>query len=233
MAEFIERNQIILLLSGSYLFCDLNIEELEELAKNTTIRTAAINEVIFRKNDRGREMFVIFSGQVSLSTVSDINRRVRFGNLGEGAMFGEIALFDNQERTATITAIQPTVLLVLEQRPFLKFVKENPSVSVKLLRTLATRLRYTDQIFEEALFGPLHIRLAKKLLALSRIFGETTKEGVKITINLSPQEVAKMLGTTTANINKPVKKLQDQKLIKFKEDLFTILDTKALSVIAG
>lgn len=233
MAEFIERKQKVLLLSGSYLFCDLSYEELDQLAKNTTVRTAAVNEVIFRKNDGGREMFVIFSGQVALSTVSDKDKRVRFGNLGEGAMFGEIALFDNQERTATITAIQPTILLVLEQYPFLDFVQQNPSVSLKLLRAMATRLRYTDQIFEEVLFGSLHVRLAKKLLALSKIFGETVAEGERITITLPPQEVAKMLGATTDNIKKPVKRLQDQKLIKYHEGQFTILDTKALNALAG
>lgn len=231
MTDFIERNQKVLWLSGSYLFCDLNFEELDELAKYTTIRPAAVNEVIFRKNDQGREMFVILSGQVSLSTVSGKDKILCFGTLGKGAMFGEIALFDNQERTATITAIQPTILLVLEQQPFLKFIKQNPSISLKLLNAMATRLRYTDQIFEEVLFGPLHVRLAKKLLALSNIFGETVEEGVNITINLSRQEIAKMLGASTDSINKQIKRLEDQKLILFSEGRFTILDTKALGAL--
>jgi CRP-like cAMP-binding protein len=174
-------------------------------------------------------MFVIAEGKVALTSASDTGREISFGDLSAGDIFGEISLFDNQERTATITAIEPTRLLVLSKELFIKFILQNPKTTLKMLAAMAARLRYTDQIYENVMFGPLGVRLARKLLSLAKLFGARSNKSTRITVQLSTEEIAKMLGASLDSVNKQINQLSDNKLISYDQGYFSIIDTTVFS----
>jgi len=222
MLSEIQRNHIRILLSECFLFNDLSKEELNEIVDFVKFRTAKPREVIVRKYDPGKEMFVIVSGKVSLSTVTEDGKELTFAILGNGEMFGEISLFDNMERTATVTAVETSELLILEQTHFIPFVKANGGIAVKLLTSMALRLRYTDQLLEDTTFKQLPGRLAKKILLLANDFGQHTVDGVRITVKLSQNDIGKMSGASRESVNKQMRVWEEEGLVHFDKGYITI-----------
>jgi len=222
MLNEIQKNHIRILLSESFLFNDLSKDELNEIAEFTRFKTVKPREVIVRKYDPGSEMFIIVAGKVSLSTVTEDGKELTFAILGDGEIFGEISLFDNMERTATVTAVESTELLILEQQHFIPYLKANGNIAVKLLSAMAQRLRYTDQLFEDTMFRQLPNRLAKKILLLADNFGQNTREGVRITVKLSQNEIGKMSGASRESVNKQMRVWEEEGLVLFDKGFITI-----------
>jgi CRP/FNR family transcriptional regulator, cyclic AMP receptor protein len=98
--------------------------------------------VIFREGDEARELFVIKSGQV----------RIQIGNktvteLGADSIFGEMALIDNEPRSATAIAVTDAELVPVSEKQFLFLVSQTPYFALKVMRVLAQRLRATNKTF--------------------------------------------------------------------------------------
>src|SRR5215468_9323319 len=98
--------------------------------------------IIFREGDAASELFVIKSGQV----------RIQLGNrtlteLGPDSIFGEMALIDNEPRSATAVAITDVEIVPIGERQFLFLVGQTPYFALKVMRVLAQRLRATTKTF--------------------------------------------------------------------------------------
>lgn len=98
--------------------------------------------VIFREGDEARELFVVKSGQV----------RIQIGNrtvteLGPESIFGEMALIDNEPRSATAIAVTNVELVPVTEKQFLFLVSQPPYFALKVMRVLAERLRKTNKTF--------------------------------------------------------------------------------------
>jgi CRP-like cAMP-binding protein len=98
--------------------------------------------IIFREGDEARELFVIKSGQV----------RIQIGNraiteLAADSIFGEMALIDNEPRSATAVAITDVELVAVSEKQFLFLVSQTPYFALKVMRVLAQRLRATNKTF--------------------------------------------------------------------------------------
>ena len=98
--------------------------------------------IIFREGDEARELFVIKSGEV----------RIQIGNrtiteLGPDSIFGEMALIDNEPRSATATAVTDVELVPVSEKQFLFLVSQTPYFALKVMRVLAQRLRATNKTF--------------------------------------------------------------------------------------
>jgi CRP-like cAMP-binding protein len=118
------------------LFAGLSRKDLQLLARESDQVTVEAGRVLTREGESGHEFFLILDGRCS---VRRGNRKI--ATLGPGQWFGELAVLAKGPRTATVLAEEPTTLLVLGQRELLGILDEVPAVSVKMLRTLAERVR--------------------------------------------------------------------------------------------
>jgi CRP/FNR family transcriptional regulator, cyclic AMP receptor protein len=117
------------------LFDGLSKRELTELARRSEDMELEAGTVLCREGEVGHEFFVIVDGEV------DVKRKGRrLGTRGPGDFIGEIALLEDIERTATVTAKTPLHVFVLTRTAFQHLVNENPAVERKVMRTLARRL---------------------------------------------------------------------------------------------
>jgi CRP/FNR family transcriptional regulator, cyclic AMP receptor protein len=109
---------------------------------NIDAQSFKAGSVIFREGDEARELFVIKSGQV----------RIQIGNrtvteLGADSIFGEMALIDNEPRSATAIAATDVELVAVSEKQFLFLVSQTPYFALKVMRVLAQRLRATNKSF--------------------------------------------------------------------------------------
>ena len=111
-------------------------KELQKMATLMDEVEVEAGKVLAREGSPGREFFVIIEGQAKVSL-----RSKKLATLGPGAFFGEMSLLDHEPRSATVTAETPMHLLVLEASGFHTFIRDNPDVTVKILKGVAQRLR--------------------------------------------------------------------------------------------
>ena len=103
-------------------------------------------EVIFRQGDKGNCMFVIQDGEVEAVVESD-GRELRLRKMGPNEFFGEMALFEQEVRTATIRAVKPSRILSIDKKNFLGGIHEDPSLAYRIVQTMSHRIRdLTDRL---------------------------------------------------------------------------------------
>ena len=158
--------------------------------------------VLFFKGDPATHLYVILSGRVKVSAPSDDGKEITFAILGPGDLVGEMGVLEQTDHTATVTAMEPTELAGFTRQDFLALVSQSPPLALKLLAVVCDRLRLANEMAEDISFLTLPIRLAKKLLALTRAFGQETPRGARVGIPLCQQELANMVGTSRESINK-------------------------------
>jgi CRP/FNR family transcriptional regulator, cyclic AMP receptor protein len=111
-------------------------------ANGIETRSFKAGDIIFREGDSARDLFVIKSGQV----------RVQIGNrtvteLSPDTIFGEMALIDDEPRSATTIAATDVELVPVSEKQFLFLVSQTPYFALKVMRVLAQRLRQTNKTF--------------------------------------------------------------------------------------
>lgn len=118
------------------LFKGLSKRSLVRIDQVSDIRTTQDGETLVEQGETGTEMMVVLSGT---AVVRRGNRKV--GEIGVGESFGEMALLDKQTRSATVTAVGPMELLVIDGKTFRKLLTKVPGLTDSLLATLSVRLR--------------------------------------------------------------------------------------------
>ena len=221
------------LLANVVLFSDFSVKQLEAVSLVARKKTLQRREELFHKGDHGGEIYVVASGKLKALTTSAEGDDVVFSILGPGEVFGEVALLGATPRTATVSAIEDCQLLAIDRRDFMSFLMTNPEVSVKLLSVLAMRLKRVSELVEDTLFLNLPLRLAKKLLSLSRVYGEEAAEGIRIDLRLSQEEWGDLVGTTRESINKQLRKWTEAGIVRLDDGYVVILNPVELEKLAG
>jgi CRP/FNR family cyclic AMP-dependent transcriptional regulator len=134
------RNQYLDFLAQVPLFSAFSKRDLQKLASASTQMGFETGHVLAEQGERGREAFVILSGQ---AVVSRNGRKV--AELGPGSVVGELALLDQGPRTATVTVKSDITALVIGQREFFVVLEELPALSRKMLSAMAARIRDLDR----------------------------------------------------------------------------------------
>ncbi len=99
---------------------------------------------IFEENSIGREMYIILTGKVKvIKEKGDVESIL--ATLEEGDFFGEMSLFDNNPRSATVKALGNVKLLQINQKNFLKKISRDPSLAFRMLEKMSKRIRKTDE----------------------------------------------------------------------------------------
>jgi CRP-like cAMP-binding protein len=132
----VARDEKLELLHRIPLFSAFDRRQLERVGMLADEIDVPADRCLMAQGDRGVEMFVIVAGQVRVERDGQ-----RINTLGPGDFFGEIALLDGGPRTATVTADEPSRLLVLTHREFHSLMEEFPEVAAEVLNSLAHRIR--------------------------------------------------------------------------------------------
>ena len=123
------------LIKGAPLFEHCSKQELQHIAQIADELDLRAGKVLIREGERGREFFVIVSGEV------EVRRKGRkVATLGPGDFVGEMALLSKAPRNATVTAVTAVDVLVITDRAFVDLLDKNPTIWLKVTRALAERL---------------------------------------------------------------------------------------------
>jgi CRP/FNR family transcriptional regulator, cyclic AMP receptor protein len=209
-------------LQGSPLFEAMQPAELDGILNFASERRCRRGQTIFQRGDDGSAMMAVLRGRVRISSVSGDGKEVTLNVISPGEVFGEIALLDGQPRSADATAIEDTLLLVVERRHFLPFVGQNVDLMLRLLAVLCSRLRRTSTALEEIALFDLPVRLARVLLKLAVDYGRPGPAGTRIDLKLSQRDLSNLVAASRESVNKQLRAWRENRLVDL-EDGFIVL----------
>lgn len=217
-------------LSRIALLRDVSPDDLQQLSRCMRRRTFHRGEVIFHQGDPGDTLHLIRNGRVKIVIPSETGEEVLLAILGAGDCFGELALLDGGPRSATVIAMEPIETLVLGRKDFLDFVRGHMEMAEKLVVNLARIIRRVNEDVADLAFLDLPGRLAKKLLELAEAHGvpDPRGQGVEISVNLTQEELAGMIGATRPSVNKVLGWYEDQGAIQRRGRKIAILKPDVL-----
>ncbi len=205
------------------LFSGLQRDEIQKFADLTRERSYPKGSVILFQDDPGDSLFVLRGGRVKVVLIGEDGREVILGVLEPGAHFGELALIDDQPRSAHVIAMEDAQLLVLRREDFRRRVEANASVAWALLTELSRRLRRADVKIGGLVLLDVPGRIARLLLDLSAESGTNAIEKP-----LTHQTIAQMIGASRETVSRAMKEFQDAGLITVERRRIAVGDREAL-----
>ncbi len=224
--------ETISLLHRMPLFACLSKRELQSIAKITKKRRYGRHQVIIRAGERGTALFLLISGAVRVSVRGNRGKEIILGVLYPRDFFGEMALLDGLPRSATVTALEESEVLVISRKDFLDCIRKVPQVAAKMIVTLSLRLRRADQKVGTLAFLKAPQRVTRTLVELAQGRGVPTGEGVSVEVPFTRLELAKLAGVSRETFARQLTQLQRKGLLKVEGQRFLILDPTKLEELA-
>jgi CRP-like cAMP-binding protein len=196
------------------IFSDLAQHDLENLARLATRRRYPKDGVVFFENEEGDWLFMVAQGRIKVTILGDDGREIILSVLGPGDFFGEMALVDNEPRSATAIAAEDTELLCLSRADFEGAVGANPLMMMGLIRVLTSRLRHANHQISTLALLDVYGRVARVIVEMAREDGRRLKDGRIAFHRPTHQEIANRIGTTRETVTRTLKDIQRQGLIR-------------------
>ncbi len=195
------------------IFAELSEADIASLARLTSRRSCPKDTVVFFENEEGDTFFCIVDGRIKVTILGDDGREVILSVLGRGDFFGEMALLDNEPRSATAIAVEDTELLSLHRNDFQSVLSDNRSIMSALIKVLAARLRRANHQISTLALLDVYGRVARVIVDTARDEGKRLKDGRIAFRRATHQEIANRIGTTRETVTRMLKDLERQGLI--------------------
>ncbi len=208
-------------LAVSPLFACLSADDRLLLAQRMRSKRFARDEVIFHRDDPASHLYVIVAGTVKIALPDENGREVVVALERGGDEFGELALFDDSPRSATVTALAETECLLLARKDFMEALDRNHDAMRKMLGLLAQMVRRSSGRVEDLVFLDLPGRVAKCLLDVS-------EAGGKGEVDLTQEDLAAFVGATRVSVNRVLADLEKRGAISIGRRHIKVKDAALL-----
>jgi CRP/FNR family cyclic AMP-dependent transcriptional regulator len=211
------------------MFSGMDDVELVALARDLNRRSYASGESIFFQGDPGESVYVIESGRVRIYVHAEDGQEVSVVLYGPGDMFGEMSLLDGRPRSATATAMDDVVLLVLSAERFDRHLRDSHQLALNVMLTLSTRLRETTEAIRSLSSMDVNRRVVQKLLSLAGRQGVPVGQGIRIRGRLTQQALASLISASRESTNRALRALSRKGLIDMRNGQIVLLEPEELA----
>jgi CRP-like cAMP-binding protein len=188
--------ETIALLEHVPVFSTLAPEELERVVAVAIPRRFDAAEVVFREGDQSDTCYIVRSGRARALREHQDGRSITLATFGPGDIFGELAMFDDERRSATVEAIESTEAIAILGGDMRRLLRMHPEIAVKLLAALGRRLRETNERLAGQSFQTVQSRVAS---VLSKLVAAAHAEGAAdggVLITSTQAELAQLAGSS-------------------------------------
>jgi CRP/FNR family transcriptional regulator len=220
--------ETITLLHSVPVFSALGPDDLAQVAQVAVPRQFSGGEVVFREGDSSDTCYVIRSGHVRAIREHPDGRSITLANFGPGDFFGELAMFDDERRSATVEALEDTDAIGILGRDMRRLLREHPDISVKLLAALGRRLRKTNERLARQSFQTVQSRVAA---VLSQLVSAAQDEGASerdVLIVATQSDLAQLAGSSRESASRFLAVLERAGIITQGRGKLTVHDPTAL-----
>ncbi|AOS61098.1 CRP-like cAMP-binding protein [Actinoalloteichus hoggarensis] len=187
------------------------------------------SHVIFTEGEPGDRLYIIQSGKVKVGRKSPDGRENLLAIMGPSDMFGELSIFDPGPRTSTATTVTEVRALSMDRPALREWISKRPEIAEQLLRVLARRLRRTNNMLADLIFTDVPGRVAKALLQLAQRFGSQEAGLLRVTHDLTQEEIAQFVGASRETVNKALADFAHRGWLRLEGKSVLILDPERLA----
>lgn len=206
------------MLSDVSLFAELPESDIEALSKLATIKTYPKNTIIISEGDYSDSLYGVLSGKVKVYLSDDEGKEIIINMLGTGDYFGELALIDEEPRSASVMTTEESKLAVLSKSAFESVMESHPQIALRVISGLVKRLRNLTENVKSLALMDVYGRVARTLLDLSE-----DQDGKKvITQKLTQRDIASMVGASREMVSRILKDLTIGGYITIQNKTITI-----------
>jgi CRP-like cAMP-binding protein len=220
--------ETITLLQGIPAFSTLGQADLSRVAEVTVPRTFQGGEAVFREGDESDTCYVVRSGHVRAVREHTDGRILTLATLGPGEIFGELAIFDEERRSATIEALDDLEVVAILGGDMRRMLRLHPDIAVKLLAALSRRLRETNERLTRQSFQTVQSRVAH---VLAEMVASSRSEGAPehdVLITATQSDLAQLAGSSRESASRFLAVLERAGIITQGRGKLTVHDPAAL-----
>ncbi|WP_333593726.1 Crp/Fnr family transcriptional regulator [Anaerospora hongkongensis] len=211
------------------VFADLPDAQLKDLYQITTERKYRKGSVIFLEGEQGEGFHYLQSGKVKIVKMTDDGREHIINILSPGDLFAEVLLFNNRDYPATAIAVEDSKVGVIKNTDLERLILGNNLLALQLIKALSQRLLFAQQKIKNLALHDVTARTAETLLRLGTEHGRILTNGqIEITLDLSRQDLASLVGTTRETVTRTLSSLKKDKVIDFDIHKITIIEPNKL-----
>lgn len=178
------------------VFSTLGPEDLARVAQVAVPRSFQAGEVVFREGDASDTCYVVRSGRARAVREHSDGRSITLANFGPGDIFGELAMFDDERRSATIETLDDTEAIAILGRDMRRLLREHSDIAVKLIGALGRRLRETNERLSRQSFQTVQSRVASVLAQLVAAAGSEGAGDRDVLITATQADLAQLAGSS-------------------------------------
>jgi CRP/FNR family transcriptional regulator len=211
------------------VFAELGAEDLGRVAQVAIVRAFEPQQVIFREGDDSDTCYIVRSGHARALRQHGDGRMITLANFGPGDIFGELAMFDDERRSATVQALDALETIAIPGSAMRGLLGRHPEIAVKLVIALGRRLRAANERLSRQSFQTVQSRVASvldQLVEQARAEGEAGQRDVLVTA--TQVELAQLAGSSRESASRFLAVLERAGVISQGRGRLTVHDPAAL-----
>ncbi|HZO76983.1 MAG TPA: Crp/Fnr family transcriptional regulator [Solirubrobacteraceae bacterium] len=221
--------ETIMLLHRVPVFSALGDDDLNRLAEVAVPRRFESGEVVFREGDASNTCYIVRSGRARAVREHSDGRSITLATFGPGEIFGELAMFDDERRSATVEAIESTEAIAILGGDMRRLLRRHPDISVKLLSALGRRLRETNERLASQSFQTVQSRVAGVLLQFVTAYRAEGRGDGDVLITSTQADLAQLAGSSRESASRFLAVLERAGVITQGRGKLTVHDPEALT----
>ena len=219
---------VVGLLERVPVFETLAREDLARVAEVAVPRRFSAGQVIFREGDQSDTCYIVRNGHARAIREHGDGRTLTLAHFGPGDIFGELAMFDDERRSATIETLDPVDVIAVLGADMRRLLKEHPDISVKLVISLGRRLREANERIARQSFQTVQSRVAG---VLGQLVAQAQAEGAgerNVLVIVTQSDVAQLAGSSRESASRFLAVLERAGVVTQGRGRVTVHDPAAL-----
>lgn len=210
------------------VFASLPDDDIARVAEVAVRRRFGASEVVFREGDESNTCYVVRIGRARAIRAHSDGRSITLANFGPGDIFGELAMFDNEKRSATVETLEQTEVIAILGGDMRRLMREQPEIAVRLNTALAQRLRATNERLARQSFQTVQSRVASVLVQMVDAARQQGAGPGDILITSTQADLAQLAGSSRESASRFLAVLERAGIITQGRGRLVIRDPEAL-----
>lgn len=210
------------------VFTTLEVDDLRRIAEVSVPRSFEPGQVVFREGDASDTCYIVRSGQMRAVREHSGGRTITLATFGPGDFFGELALFEDEKRSATVEASEPTSVIGVLGPDMRRLMREHPEIATRLVVALGRRLRETNERLSRQSFQTVQSRVAVVLSELVEHEIAAGKAATDVLVTATQADLAQLAGSSRESASRFLAVLERAGVISQGRGRLTVHDPDAL-----
>jgi CRP/FNR family transcriptional regulator len=221
-------DDVVDLLGRVPVFSTLELADLERIAAVSVPRSFEPGQSVFREGDASDTCYVVREGHARAVRTHGDGRTITLATFGPGDFFGELAMFEDERRSATVEAIETTSVIGVLGPDMRRLMNEHPSIAARLVIALGRRLRETNERLSRQSFQTVQSRVAGVLSDLVRAEIAAGRPEADVLVTATQSDLAQLAGSSRESASRFLAVLERAGVISQGRGRLVVHDPEAL-----